>query len=110
MMEIEVAQLTELEDGAGRVRRAGRKAVALFKVADKVFATDASCPHRAGPMAEGVVSVERLEVVCPWHRFRFDLNDGRCVASPDRASLPVYPVRISDGKVFVTIDEKDFRG
>ncbi len=38
------------------------------------------CPHLAGPLLEGVITDGR--VVCPWHRYRFDLDSGRCETVP----------------------------
>ena len=104
-MEAEVARLAELTDGSGRLKRAGAKSVVLFRVDGQVFAVDPVCPHWGGPMVEGRISHKRMEIECPWHRFRFDLKTGACVASNLRAGLTVYPVRIDGDRVFVTVNE-----
>lgn len=76
------------------------RSVALFNVEGKVFAMAASCPHAGAPLAEG--RVEGGVVTCPRHGRRYDLITGRDV---DRAtaSVPVYPARVQDGRVWVRI-------
>ncbi len=65
-----------------------------------MFAFAAACPHKAGPLWEGQVSVKRCEVACPWHRFRFDLRSGKSVTY-DRLVARTYPVAIRDGQIYV---------
>ena len=60
----------------------------------------AACPHKAGPLWEGQVSVKRCEIVCPWHRFRFDLRSGKSVTY-DKLVARTYPVAIRNGQVFL---------
>lgn len=100
---VRLCAVREIPDGAGRVVRAEDRAIALFRVADEVFALDNVCPHWQGPLGEGVVSTERMEVTCPWHRFRYDLRTGRNVLSDVRQAATVYPVRLRNGDVFVRI-------
>ena len=100
---VRLCAVGEVPDRAGRVVRAEDRAIALFRVADEVFALDNVCPHWQGPLGEGVVSAERMEVTCPWHRFRYDLRTGRNVLSDVRQAATVYPVDIKDGEVFVRI-------
>jgi nitrite reductase (NADH) small subunit len=65
--------------GEGRaVTLADGKRVALFRVDVGWFALDASCPHRGGPLADGIVA--RSTVICPLHERRFDLRDGQEVS------------------------------
>jgi nitrite reductase/ring-hydroxylating ferredoxin subunit len=105
--EVEVARLAQLREGVGFAVRAGGKPIAVFKVGGEVRAIAAICPHWGGPLGEGTVSVERAEVSCPWHRFRYDLRTGRCVASNLRPGAAVYPVRVDGDRVYVTINDKD---
>ena len=102
-MEIRLCTLDELPEGAGRVFPAEGRRIALFRVGDEVFALDGVCPHWGGPLDEGTVSVERMEVTCPWHRFRFDLRTGRNVLSDIRDPARTYPVETRGGEVFVTL-------
>ena len=105
-MEHEVAELKDLKTDAGTMRRVGNKSIVLFLVEEEVFAVDPACPHWGGPMANGKISTKRMEVECPWHRFRYDLRTGACVASNHRPALAVYPVRVDDQRVLVTLPEE----
>lgn len=96
----------DLVPDTGRLFRAEGRAIAVFRVGDDVFALDNLCPHWKGPLSEGAVSAARLEVTCPWHRFRFDLRTGKNVLSDLRAGAKIYPVEINNnGDVLVTIDD-----
>lgn len=105
-MEHEVARLAELSDSAATLKRVGEKSVVLVRIAGEVFAVDPVCPHWKGPIVQGKVSATRLEIECPWHRFRFDLRTGACVASNLRPPLPVYPVRVEGERVLVTLPDQ----
>ena len=71
---IKVAETTDLKPGEGKTVMVGDREVALFNVAGQFHAIDNICPHRGGPLAEGIV--ENHECVCPWHGWRFDVRDG----------------------------------
>ena len=64
-----------LPAGEGRNFKLGDRKVAVFRTRDGgVFATQASCPHRAGPLADGLLGGHAL--VCPLHDWLFDLKTG----------------------------------
>ena len=95
-------RMDEMADASTRlVTVLGRK-VALTRVGDEVFAMRDACPHRAGPMSYGTVSAGRMELICPWHRFRFDLRTGASITNPELIN-ETYPVVIENGEVFVGI-------
>lgn len=74
--------------------------VAVFNVDGELCAVEGACPHRGGPLAEGMV---RDGVVsCPRHWFRFDLRTGEHVGGPE-LRLRCYPVRVVDGMVEVCV-------
>lgn len=74
--------------GEGRVYRVGEKEVAVFRLRNgEVYASDARCPHRGGPLADGLVGDGR--VICPLHGFTFDLATG-CASSADCPPLATY--------------------
>jgi nitrite reductase (NADH) small subunit len=79
----------------------GRK-IALSRVGDEIFALRDACPHRAGPLSCGRVSTARLELICPWHFFRFDLRTGASVTNSELIA-ETYPVVIENGNVYVSI-------
>lgn len=81
------------------VRAAGRE-VAVFNLEGDLVAVDHRCPHRRGPLAEGVVKDGVL--TCPWHWYRFDLDDGRCL-NHARLALRHHPVVERDGQTCVRV-------
>jgi nitrite reductase (NADH) small subunit len=61
--------------GEGRVFRVDGRDVAVFRCrSGAVYATSAVCPHRGGPLADGLVGDH--SVICPLHGFAFDLRTG----------------------------------
>jgi nitrite reductase [NAD(P)H] small subunit len=96
-----VCELDELPVGLGRAFRVGIHSIAVFRTrSGRVFAFANQCPHKGGPLADGMLAGE--QVVCPLHAFRFDSDTGVC----DQAGVcPVdtYPVEVTDGFVRVCI-------
>jgi nitrite reductase (NADH) small subunit len=83
--------------GARRVQRPRGTAVALFRTADdRVFALLDRCPHKGGPLSQGIVFGEH--VACPLHNWAIALADGEARA-PDVGCTPRFAVRIVDGAV-----------
>ena len=89
--------------GARIVRREGRDDVALFRTQDDhVFAVVDRCPHRGGPLSQGIV--HGRSVTCPLHGWNIGLDDGQAVA-PDVGCAQVFQVREQDGDVYLRRDE-----
>lgn len=95
-------RLDELADGTARRVMVGGRALALIRLGGRVFACLDSCPHKGGYLSEGLVSAKRGEVICPWHRFRFDLASGASVTNPELV-VPTFPARVEDGRVVVEL-------
>ena len=87
--------------GARRVRRAAGSDVAVFRAADDhVFALLDRCPHRGGPLSQGIVFGKK--VACPLHNWSIRLEDGHAVA-PDVGCARSFPVKVEGGEVYVQI-------
>jgi NAD(P)H-dependent nitrite reductase small subunit len=104
---IEVGPLEQLTPGQGRCVVAGNRQIAVFRLRDgRVFALDNVCPHRAGPLSEGIVGIDhasQLEaVVCPFHSYKFVLSDGRGLDT--ELHVRSYPVEFRDGRIFVCLE------
>ena len=85
--------------GARRVERAQGIAVAVFRNSeDKVFALLDHCPHKGGPLSQGIVFGE--SVACPLHNWTIGLSDG-CARSPDEGTTPRFACRVDAGQVFL---------
>ena len=73
--------------------------VALFRTADDaLYALLDRCPHRGGPLSQGLVYGRR--VACPLHGWSIDLAEGRAVP-PDEGCVRTFPVRVEGGRVLV---------
>lgn len=94
--------------GARVVQRAAqpgetRPDVAIFRSSeDKVFALLDRCPHKGGPLSQGIVFGER--VACPLHNVNIELDTG-CAVAPDEGCTHRFSVKIEDGQVFLDVDE-----
>ena len=89
--------------GARRVSRAAGCDVAVFRNAeDKVFALLDRCPHKGGPLSQGIVFGE--SVACPLHNWTIGLADG-CARSPDEGCTTKFSVKVEGGVVSLDVDE-----
>ena len=89
--------------GARVVKRTGQADVAIFRNSeDKVFALLDRCPHKGGPLSQGIVFGER--VACPLHNWNIELASG-CAAAPDDGCTQKFSVRVEGGMVFLDAQE-----
>ena len=89
--------------GSRRVERRQGMAVAVFRNAEhKVFALLDRCPHKGGPLSQGIVFGE--SVACPLHNWTIGLADGNA-AAPDVGCTTVFAIKVEDGQVFLDADE-----
>ncbi|GAB4421237.1 MAG: hypothetical protein OHK0039_35770 [Bacteroidia bacterium] len=85
-------------DGTIRELRLHGKRICLVRCAGVWYAVGARCPHAGGPLAAGFVN-DRCQVVCPWHRFGFDLHTGESASGG--YFIPTYPLRNEDGRCWI---------
>ena len=83
--------------GSRRYVRGDGKVIAIFRTAtDQVFALDDRCPHKGGPLSQGIVFGE--SVACPLHNWCIDLKSG-AAAAPDEGCVERFGVRVVAGEV-----------
>lgn len=98
---IEVGALADIPRQGARVVRTARGCIAVFRTAtDEVFALNDRCPHKGGPLSEGIV--HGSQVTCPLHAWVFDLNSGQAQGA-DVGQVATFPARIEGGRVFLAI-------
>ncbi len=97
---VTVAQVADLAPGQGRVVEVDGASIALFNVGGAFHALDNTCPHRGGPLGEGLV--EGDAVTCPWHNWSFRLATGEHVAT-SKIKVACYPVRVVGPDVQVKV-------
>ena len=84
-----------------RVVKCAQGDIAVFRNAeDEVFALADKCPHKGGPLSQGIVHGRK--VACPLHNWNIQLEDG-CAVAPDVGCARHYPVKVEAGEVFLRI-------
>ena len=89
--------------GARRVARDQGLDVAVFRNhQDDVFALLDRCPHKGGPLSQGIVF--GTSVACPLHNWSIELHSG-CAREPDEGCTPQFAVKVEDGAVYLNSHE-----
>ena len=89
--------------GSRRVARQRGMDVAVFRNdQDQVFALLDRCPHKGGPLSQGIVF--GTSVACPLHNWTIDLEGG-CTKAPDEGCTPKFSVHVADGAVHLNATE-----
>ena len=99
-MFVRVASVTELKPGEGKTILSNGKEIALFNAGGNFFAIQNECPHRGGPLGEGILS--DTSVICPLHAWMFDLKTGGCINNPGK-TIKTFPVKIEGSDVMVDL-------
>ncbi len=96
---VEVGALCDIPRQGARVVKTAAGCIAVFRTdADEVFALNDRCPHKGGPLSEGIV--HGTSVTCPLHAWVFDLNSGMAQGA-DVGHVATYPARIEAGRVYL---------
>lgn len=98
MSWIDICAIDDIPLTGARKLKTALGCVAIFRTGkDEVFAASDSCPHKGGPLSEGIVHGQ--SVTCPLHNWVFDLNTGQALG--EDASIATFKVRVRDGRVLV---------
>ncbi len=95
-----VCRSDEIPVGRGRTCEVLGLRVAVLRAAATIVALSDRCPHAGGSLGQGWI--EEGEVVCPLHRWRFTLHDGRCSTMRGQG-VHCFPVQIRQGQVWVLV-------
>lgn len=97
-IDVVVAPLVAIPPGEGREFEVAGERIAVFRTrSGGIFAVQAQCPHKAGPLADGLLGGSTL--ICPLHSWEFDLASGEALNGD--CSLKTYPVRVDDANRIV---------
>jgi nitrite reductase (NADH) small subunit len=101
MIEVKLGPVSFIPPGEGRTFAAGGEKIAVFRTRNgAVFAVQAECPHRGGPLADGLVGGTVL--ICPLHSWKFDLATGEALFGD--CGIKAYPIRVDEtGEIVLTI-------
>lgn len=100
---IEIGPLDSVPQKGARTVRTPLGPIAVFRTGtDEIFALDDRCPHKGGPLSQGIVHGRR--VTCPLHNFVIELADGSAVA-PDEGCTASHPVELRNGVIWLGFAE-----
>jgi nitrite reductase [NAD(P)H] small subunit len=98
---IEIGALDAIPRLGSRVVRTPTGNIAVFRTEnDEVFALDDRCPHKGGPLSQGIVHNRR--VTCPLHNFVIELANGKAVA-PDEGCTRSHQAKVENRVVWLSI-------
>ncbi|HEX8032074.1 MAG TPA: Rieske 2Fe-2S domain-containing protein [Vicinamibacterales bacterium] len=97
-----VGNVRDFAAGGGRMVVVSGRHVAVFQLADGIYALDNSCLHRAGPLCEGRIVND--VVTCPWHGWSYQIRTGTMVQDP-RVSVSKHDVDIRGDEVWVRLTD-----
>ncbi|APZ42885.1 nitrite reductase small subunit NirD [Acidihalobacter ferrooxydans] len=101
MSWLEIGSLDDIPRLGARVVRTPQGDIAVFRTLDdQVFALRDACPHKGGPLSQGIVHGHR--VTCPLHNWKIELASGAAVA-PDEGCAGHYPARVENGRVSLNL-------
>lgn len=99
---IRITQCRNIPLREGRPVKAGGREIAIFNLGDRFLAVDNRCPHKGGPLSDGIVS--GATVVCPLHAWKVNLETGTAV---NQTSTPpcidTFRTRVEDGVVLLEL-------
>jgi NAD(P)H-dependent nitrite reductase small subunit len=85
----------------GRAVKIGNTEIAIFNLDGRFLTIENECPHKGGPLCDGIVS--GTTVVCPLHGRRFDLESGLAVRASEPSCVATFPTRVEDGVILVAL-------
>ena len=97
---IAITNLEEIPRLGARVIKTDSMDIALFRTGnDQVFAMHDRCPHKGGPLSQGIV--HGSSVTCPLHNWKIDLASGEALG-PDQGCVKTYQVKVEAGTVYLS--------
>jgi len=96
---IRIGEINDIPRLGARVIEAEDGDIAVFRTADdEIFALRDKCPHKGGPLSQGIVHGKR--VACPLHDWKIHLDTGIAVA-PDEGCAASFPVKVEDDVIYL---------
>ena len=93
----------------GRAVNVGNRSIAIFNLGDRFLAVDNRCPHKSGPLADGIVS--GAAVICPLHAWKISLETGEGPKGASASScVQTFRTRVEHGVVFLELGDNSRKG
>ena len=101
MSWIAIGSITDIPARGARFVAVPAGRIAVFRtIDDRVFALEDRCPHRSGPLSQGIV--HGTAVTCPLHNWVISLETGEALGA-DQGAVRTFPVRVEDGELFLCL-------
>lgn len=98
---IEIGPVEAIPSMGARTIKTATTNIAVFRTRDdQVFALEDKCPHRGGPLSQGIVT--GCQVICPLHDWCIRLEDGQAEA-PDEGQTATYEVKLENGIIYLSL-------
>lgn len=97
---VRIAYCRDIPLREGRAVRMGNREIAVFNLGDRFLAVENRCPHKGGPLADGIIS--GTTVVCPLHAWKLSLETGQGLNGTSTSGcVDTFRTRVEDGIVLV---------
>jgi nitrite reductase (NADH) small subunit len=97
-----IGSLSDIPRRGARCVASPRGRIAVFRTADdRIFATEDRCPHKGGPLSQGIV--HGTSVTCPLHNWVISLETGKAQGA-DQGEVRTIKVKVEDGELFIVVD------
>jgi nitrite reductase (NADH) small subunit len=101
MKWIDIGPIEAVPVRGARLVKSSAGCIAVFRTSEStVHAIDDSCPHKAGPLSQGIV--HGLAVTCPLHNWVISLETGSALGA-DEGQVRTYPIKVESGRILVDI-------
>ncbi|PTS84279.1 nitrite reductase (NAD(P)H) small subunit [Pseudomonas sp. HMWF032] len=102
---LDICALEDINVLGSRIISGPKGHIALFRTsADEVFALDDRCPHKGGPLSQGLIYGKR--VACPLHNWQIELESGSAVA-PDVGCAHRHDAKVENGRVLLAFAQRN---
>ncbi len=99
---IKIGRVDDIPKLGARTVQTAKGDIAVFRTRDdEIFALFNRCPHKGGPLSEGIVTGR--VVVCPLHAWTIDLETGEATAPDEGCTRPVES-KVADGQVWLKLE------
>lgn len=100
---VEIGTINDIPRRGARCVNTPDGRIAVFRtMEDQIFAIDDQCPHKGGPLSQGIV--HGAAVTCPLHNWVISLETGKALGA-DEGSVKTIPVRVEDGRISIALGE-----
>ena len=101
-----VAPVGAIPEKEGRRVQYGQHVAALFNLGEEYLAVENQCPHKGGPLADGIVAGKN--VFCPLHNWKISLENG-CALSGGSGQVKTFPVKVVENEIYLAFEESSFQ-